>query len=378
MDENALFHGRLGLQQRVLPAYRVSFLEALARGCEGGLSVFAGQPLPVEGIEPALALAGAGLVRGRNWHFRDPSSSWYLCWQDGLRRWLEEWQPDALVVEANPRYPTTRLAVRWMHQRGRPVVGWGLGAPPLSGRLAGLRRWERLSLLRPLDAVIAYSQRGAEQYRALGLPAERVFYASNATAPHPTAPPPERPEGFASRPTVLFVGRLQARKRVDALLQACAALPEALQPKLVIIGDGPARIALEALAAQVYPLADFMGARHGAALEPFYAAADLFALPGTGGLAVQEAMAHGLPVVVAQGDGTQDDLVRPGNGWQIPPDDLGALTETLRQALADPPRLRRMGNESYRIVAEEVNVEAMAGVFVRVLNALQGSRVHGE
>ena len=89
-------------------------------------------------------------------------------------------------------------------------------------------------------------------------------------------------------------------------------------------------------------------------------------------------MAHGLPVVVAQGDGTQDDLVRPGNGWQIPPDDLGALTETLRQALADPPRLRRMGNESYRIVAEEVNVEAMAGVFVRVLNALQGSRVHGE
>jgi glycosyltransferase involved in cell wall biosynthesis len=276
------------------------------------------------------------------------------------------------VVEANPRYPATRLAVRWMRQRGRPVVGWGLGAPPLSGRLAGLRRWERLSLLRSLDAVVAYSRRGAEQYRALMvLPPERVVYAANATAARPAVPPPERPPAFAGRPAVLFVGRLQARKRLDNLLRACAMLPEASQPRLVIVGEGPARADFEALARQIYPQAEFVGARHGAELEPFYAAADLFVLPGTGGLAVQQAMAHGLPVMVARGDGTQDDLVRPENGWLVPPDDLGALAETLRLALADPAELRRRGAESYRIVAEEANVEAMAGVFIAVLNGLQ-------
>ena len=42
-----------------------------------------------------------------------------------------------------------------------------------------------------------------------------------------------------------------------------------------------------------------------------FAGADLFVLPGTGGLAVQEAMSYALPVIVAKGDGTQEDLVRP-------------------------------------------------------------------
>ncbi|HEX7975289.1 MAG TPA: glycosyltransferase family 4 protein, partial [Anaerolineales bacterium] len=165
-----------------------------------------------------------------------------------------------------------------------------------------------------------------------------------------------------------------ARKRLDHLLRACAALPAALQPRLWIVGDGPERAALEGLAAEIYPQAEFAGARHGADLEPYFAAADLFVLPGTGGLAVQEAMAHGLPVIVADGDGSQNDLVRPPgagraeNGWLAPPDDQNALQEVLQAALSDPRRLRSMGAESYRIVSEEVNLEAMAAAFVEALD----------
>ena len=107
-----------------------------------------------------------------------------------------------------------------------------------------------------------------------------------------------------------------------------------------------------------------------AELEADFTWADLFVLPGTGGLAVQQAMAYGLPVIVAQGDGTQDDLVRPGNGWQIPPDDLGQLAAALETALEDVSRLRQMGAESYRIVSEEINLERMVAVFVDALNNL--------
>jgi glycosyltransferase involved in cell wall biosynthesis len=172
----------------------------------------------------------------------------------------------------------------------------------------------------------------------------------------------------------LFVGRLQARKRVDLLLHACAALPEAAQPKLWIVGDGPALAELKALANRVYPQAEFLGAWHGAELEPFFSA-DLFVLPGTGGLAVQQAMAHGLPVIVAEGDGTQGDLVRPANGWLIPPDDLNALTNALHEALSDVSRLPIMGVESFRIVSQEVNLERMVDVFVSAVNrAMRDSR----
>jgi glycosyltransferase involved in cell wall biosynthesis len=100
--------------------------------------------------------------------------------------------------------------------------------------------------------------------------------------------------------------------------------------------------------------------------------ADLFVLPGTGGLAVQEAMSYGLPVIVAQGDGTQNDLVRRENGWQIQPGNFEALLSTMKDALSDVARLRRMGEESYRIVKEEINIEKMVETFVTVLNMLSG------
>ncbi|MCC6568440.1 MAG: glycosyltransferase family 4 protein, partial [Anaerolineales bacterium] len=140
--------------------------------------------------------------------------------------------------------------------------------------------------------------------------------------------------------------------------------------RLVIVGDGPAREAFEELAAEIYPSAEFVGAKHGEELKAHFEAADLFVLPGTGGLAVQEAMSYGLPVIVAQGDGTQDDLVRKENGWQIPPDDFDALVSTMKDALSDVARLRTMGKESYRIVKEEINIERMTDVFVAALNAL--------
>ncbi|MCJ7703415.1 MAG: glycosyltransferase [Anaerolineales bacterium] len=361
-----VFPGRLALQQRVLPAYRAPFFDLLAAACTGGLSVYSGQPRPVEGIAVSHHLERAHYVAGRNLDFRDPASSYYLCWQTGLVRWLEDWDPDALIVEANPRYLSTRLAVRWMHRRGRPVLGWGLGVPRPGNKPES---WLRVSFLNALDGVLAYSRRGGREYRALGL--QNVTLAYHAVSPRPETPPPIRPLPLQSPPTILFVGRLQARKRIDILLQACRDLPPGRQPHLVVVGDGPAREVFERQAAQIYPRASFVGALHGPDLDPYYAQADIFALPGTGGLAVQQAMAHGLPVIVAQGDGTQDDLVRPENGWQIPPGDEQAFSTVLREALVDLPRLRQMGAESYRIVSEEINLEGMVAAFVEALREVK-------
>ena len=55
---SATYPGRLGLQQRVLPSYRAVFLDSLALVCQGGLSVFAGEPLPDEGIDPIDSSSG--------------------------------------------------------------------------------------------------------------------------------------------------------------------------------------------------------------------------------------------------------------------------------------------------------------------------------
>ncbi|TLN00628.1 hypothetical protein FDZ74_16420, partial [bacterium] len=60
--------GRLGLVQRVLPAYRAPFFDALAEACPDGLAVFAGQPRAVEMIEGSTALQVARLFPARNLH----------------------------------------------------------------------------------------------------------------------------------------------------------------------------------------------------------------------------------------------------------------------------------------------------------------------
>lgn len=360
------YAGKLALQQRVLPNYRAPFFDLLASACKGGMSLFAGMPRPNEGVISAKELHITNYVLGKNIHLF--SDSFYLCYQLGLIDWLKNWNPDALIVEANPRYLSTPSAVKWMHQRGKPVIGWGLGAPPLSQTLAGFRQTLRPSFIKQFDALIAYSQRGADEYASLGFPTEKIFVAHNSVSPPPSFPIPSRPSTFDVRPNVLFVGRLQRRKRIDHLLRACAEMDS--KPRLVIIGDGPERKTLESLAKETYPEAEFIGVKHGVGIKAYFKEADLFVLPGTGGLAVHESMSYGLPVIVAKGDGTQDDLVREGNGWQIPPDDYDALVSIMKDALSDVARLRKMGAESYRIVMQEINIEKMVETFIRVLNTL--------
>lgn len=289
------------------------------------------------------------------------SGAFYLSLQSNVRNWLGAFDPEVLILEANPRYLHLPSISRWMHKRHRPVIGWGLGAPDSTNPLF---RWFKSKWLQQFDVLITYSQLGKQQFSALGFPAEKILVAPNAATHHPQENAPQRvPNKQVSEIQVLFVGRLQKRKRLDSLIRACAALPADLQPRLEIAGDGEARQELETLAATLYPDTRFHGAVYGNDLETIYRQADIFVLPGTGGLAVQQAMYHALPVIVAEADGTQQDLVNAKNGWLIPSGDAAALQLVLQSALQDVPRLRTMGAESLRIVRDEVNIELMVSQF---------------
>jgi glycosyltransferase involved in cell wall biosynthesis len=358
---------KLALQQRVLPVYRAAFFDLLAESCRDGLSVFAGTPRPGEALGAEGELKKAVYVYAENMHMG--RGRIYACHQRNILTWLARWDPGVLVAEANPRYLSTPSAVRWMKERGRPVIGWGLGVPPGSGFWRNLLRDRFLA---GFDALITYSSQGAEEYRSAGFPTERIFIAPNASIMRPQTGCPDRPTGYKDgRARLLFVGRLQSRKRVDLLLRACAMLPAEIQPELTIVGEGPVRPDLEALAQEIYPRAEFTGEKHGEDVRPYFHTADLFVLPGTGGLAVQHAMSEGLPVLVAEADGTQGDLVRSGNGWLVPAGDQKALAERISEAIMDPVRLRSMGRESFRIVFEEINLEVMVAVFTEAVRTVQ-------
>lgn len=357
---------RIGVMQRVLPSYRVPLFDALANEFNGNVSVFAGEPRKSETLTGSTVPQTAKMWRGKNHHlFNGP---FYLCWQSGLMEWLTNWKPHVLIMEANPRYLRSTAAMRWIRKEDGRLIGWGLGSPNIQGSLSVLRMSVRKRLLHKFDALITYSSQGSREYEALGFPSGRIFTAPNAVAPRPAHTMPERPPAFrGGKPVVVFVGRLQGRKRVDTLIRACAALPPDVQPLLWVIGDGPQRTMLENMANEIYPNARFFGAQHGAQLGKHLRSADLFVMPGTGGLAVQEAMSYGLPVVVGAADGTQNDLVREVNGWLLTDDSIQTLKDTLASALLDISALRKKGSASYRIVSQEINLENMVAVFSRAI-----------
>ncbi|MFN0185978.1 MAG: glycosyltransferase family 4 protein [Aquabacterium sp.] len=145
----------------------------------------------------------------------------------------------------------------------------------------------------------------------------------------------------------LYVGRLAPEKNLQALVAAQAAML-AGQPRsrLVLVGDGPQRAALQAL----LPQAHFAGQRSGADLATHYASADLFLFPSmteTFGNVVPEAMASGLPVVAFDHAAAGEMVVTGRNGWLAPCGDSMAF-ELAAARMARDDRRRAWGAQARR------------------------------
>jgi glycosyltransferase involved in cell wall biosynthesis len=360
---------RVGIQQRVLPMYRAPFFDSLASALPGRLSVFAGEPKPREAILQADSLKTAHWVRAGNRYLGKGVLS--AIWQSGWREWLVAEDPEVVVCEGNPQLMSNQSILRWMNDRRRPVIGWSLGPVRNGNDVFRLIR----SFYRQFSALVVYSRSASLAFQELGLPAEKIFIAPNSVesgfADALMGATRAREEaraalGLDARPVILSVGRLVPQKRVDALLRTCARMGDSCQ--LLIVGDGPARSRLEESAAEIFPKVHFTGDLRGEALGKCFLAADLFVMPGTGGLALQEAMLYGKPVAAAESDGSQQDLIHEGeNGWILPSGDEEALLRTIRDALSDLPRLAAMGAASRRIVRETATMDRMVDGFLRAM-----------
>ena len=363
---------RVGIIQLVLTDYRCPFFERFAANTRFVVSLFAGQPIADEGVKTARQLSGINLCTTVN-HY----------WQANIRRWLQDFDPDVLVVGGNPRIWSHWSAIMWMHGRRRPVLGWGLGELERTGPvwLQKVRRRAAQTLVRALDGMIAYSSKAKADYVAAGVAADQVVIAHNSVddsaakqylaqlgADRGWMAAWRQRLGLASQlPIVLFVGRLIPQKRLDLLVEACIPLLDRCQ--LLIVGDGPSKPALEYLAQPCKERIRFAGYQVGMPLAKCFIAADLFVLPGAGGLAVHQAMGYGKAILVSFGDGTEADLVREGqNGSFFKLGDVADLRAKITRCLDDPTMTQRMGEVSLAIIRSEINLDAMVASFTRAVN----------
>ncbi len=243
-----------------------------------------------------------------------------------------------------------------------------------SGFFAGLNRL--------VDGFLAIGSLNREYYRHYGIPDEKIFWMPYAVdnaffqkeAKEAAARREERRRelGLApGRKVILFVGKLESRKRPADLLAAYIRLIRAGAlagpPYLLFVGDGEQRRPLEEVAGEMkLEAVRFLGFKNQSELPAFYDLCDVLVLPSvseTWGLVVNEVMNVGRAVIVSDRVGCGPDLVRNGeNGYIFPAGEVAALAAVLEKVLADPESFRLMGEKSLAIISKWDFSEDLAGL----------------
>ncbi|HEU0303527.1 MAG TPA: glycosyltransferase family 4 protein [Gaiellaceae bacterium] len=241
---------------------------------------------------------------------------------------------------------------------------------------AGPWRFAERALARRARRIVAISE-AVRRFNVdeVGLPEKKievVHYGLDAL-PEPWGENPELPIRKGS-PLLLCVARLAPQKGVDTAIRALASIPEAT---LLVLGEGPERATLEALAREL-AVADrvLMPGRVGD-IAAFYRRCDVVVHPARWegfGLAMLEGMLAAKPVVAARA-GSAPEIVADGmTGLLVPPDDPHALAAAVTSMLADRQRAEMYGTIGLGRARAQFSVERMAQRTLAVYERAASSR----
>jgi glycosyltransferase involved in cell wall biosynthesis len=292
-----------------------------------------------------------------------------------LARRLEEWSPQALLLFGY-KWASHMRAVAWARCHRVPILFRGdshligRGAPALHVRIA-LR-----ALFSQFASFLYVGQANRDYFESFGVPPHKLFFAPHSVDgtlfDRGNQVHKDRAERLRSRlgldratRVVLFAGKLVPEKQPLELLRSFLELRLA-NTALVVVGDGPEKARLQAIAGDL-PLGAsgsqvrFVPIANQSEMPSIYLLADLFVLPSRGfyetwGLSVNEAMHMGTPCLVSNRVGCQRDLVTEGEtGWVFDPEDPRALGVALSAALT------QLGSPSRREQIERAIDRRMAG-----------------
>jgi phosphatidylinositol alpha-mannosyltransferase len=282
-----------------------------------------------------------------------------------------------------------------VHEPLTPLVPWLVVAAahaPLVGtfhvhRETGHRLyalWKRLltPLVRRLRARLAVSD-AARRTVAAHFPGDYEIVPNGIDVEEFRRPRPRPPALPVNRRVVLYVGRLEPRKGVEALIRAMTSVQKsAPDVTLAIVGDGSERASLAALAGS-RDAVHFAGRVDDAELAAYIHAADVVCSPARGGesfgIVLLEAMAAGKPIVASRIEGYQALVDKAGCARLTAPGDVEALARELTALLASPDLQRRLGHAG-AAAALEYDWPAIAlrldAIYRRVVGAARNDGDH--
>jgi glycosyltransferase involved in cell wall biosynthesis len=321
-------------------------------------------PYQVEFMD-AVARAGEVDLRVVYLHAKRPGRSWsqpviahrhLILNRDShqlaeARNWVEE---SGLAIFSYYQDPFAQELIRQRMACGTPWCFWGerMGVTRMAWAGALYRRWTLRGLHHSRAAIWGIGEFALERYRR-EFGAKRVYcnvpYFSDLSRFASVAKPEHE---ISNTRTVLYSGSLIPRKGVDLLAKAFAMVaPAHPRLRLLVMGEGELRPAMEARLRAVAGQVEFTGFQDWQALPEFYAKADVLCAPSRydgWALVVPEALAAGLPVIATDRMGAALDLIKPGrSGWRITAGQLEPLCRALEIVASLPDAgLLRMAQEA--------------------------------
>ena len=309
------------------------------------------------------------------------NGQYHLHFYPTLGRLLQQLHPDILHMDEEPYNLATWHALR---------LGQAVGARSLFFTWQNLNRrypWPFCTFeaanYRRAAYAIAGNRAAVDVLRAKGYRGPAAVIPQFGVDPAIFAPPTEDQgrktkdqDDFVLRPSsfvIGYAGALIPEKGVDLLLRACAGLPDAGW-RLAIVGDGPERAQLGALAGTlgIGERVDFLGQRASTQMPEVYPDFDVLVLPSLTrpnwkeqfGRVLIEAMACGVPVIGS--DSGEIPNVIGDDGLIFPEGDVDALRESLASLLAGPERRARCAQAGRQRVLAEFTQAQIATATVRV------------
>ena len=299
---------------------------------------------------------------------------------------LDRINPTAIAINSYST-PDALAALRWCRRRRRVAVVMMESKADDAVR-SPLREVAKRAIVSAYDAALAGGTPQRAYLHALGFPTAAIFepydvvdnaaFAAGADAARHAHHAWTALRGVSGGPFFLASSRFVPRKNLTVLLRAYASYrANAPEPwRLVVLGDGPERSALEALvAAESIGGVTFAGFQQIELLPVYYGLAGAFVhvpLVEQWGLVVNEAMAAGLPVVVSRQTGCSQDLVRD-NGLTVDATSIQAITAALTHISAPETDRVAMSRRSSEIVAAWSPEAFAEGLFAAVVAGRQRS-----
>lgn len=269
---------------------------------------------------------------------------------------------------------TVALLRPWLGCKGVVVR---LGGGGQAGDLARLRRLSLsgvfLPLIKRLDRFVVVSQQMRQELLETGFDASRILVIHNGVDTQVFSPSHPATE-LAPGGTVVTVARLSQEKGCHVLLEAWRQVRDALpESRLVIVGDGPQRTALQQQATRLGLNGAVTFAGEVADVRGHLQTCGVFVLPSLSeGMpnALLQAMAMGLPCLATRVGGVEELVQDRVNGRLTEPGNPAALAQLLQELLTDGDQAARLGQAARRTVESRFTIEQMIDGYLRVYGEL--------